>query len=104
LLGLGWSGWFYPPSRRTIVGGEYQEAGRLLDGVLAGHRIEVMPEDPIGAILMVFKAYRDIGPLVAGPTMTIETELYVQEVIADLEGWLANPILRSNEFPAVGSS
>jgi len=77
---------------------EYQEAGRLLDAVLGGHRIEIMPNDPVGAILMVFKAYRDIGPLAAGPTMTIESELSVQKVIADLEEWLANPVLQSNDF------
>ncbi len=82
---------------------EYQEAGRLLDAVLTGHRIEIMPDDPVGQILLLFKAYWDSrSPL--GPNekwravMEPDTEIYVQKVIADLERWLRNPIYQSNDF------
>jgi hypothetical protein len=82
---------------------EYQEAGRLLDAVLTGHRIEIMPDDPVGQILLLFKAYWDSrSPL--GPNekwrvvMEPDTELYVQKVIADLERWLARTALHQDCF------
>jgi len=70
---------------------EYQEAGRLLDAVLAGHRIEVMPEDPVGTILVVFKAHRDRPPEEPDDLLRGASDLCVDQVVKALETWLDYP-------------
>jgi len=76
---------------RTV--GEYQEAGRLLDAVLGGHRIEIMPNDPIEAIAIVFKAYRSSRRERPDDVVRSVAELYVDQVIKALETWLDYPVV-----------
>ncbi len=67
--------------RNCLRAGRYQEAGRLLDGVLSGRHIEVYPEDPVDEILAFFSAF-----LAANYGAVDEkVSLYLREAIRVLE-------------------
>jgi len=82
---------------------DYQEAGQLLDAVLAGHRIEITPEDPVKEILLVFSGYRGREQVVenwhhrAAPPASDEIDLYIEEVIDHIEHWLDYAIIAAKE-------
>ena len=67
--------------RNCLEAGKYQEAGRLLDGVLSGYQVEVSREDPVDEILAFFSAF-----LAANSGAVDErVSLYLRETVRALE-------------------